>query len=71
MREYQRERNDLQSQVKDLNKRATYHDAHIRLIDAWFTQLLDEISVQIHGVPVVSKGMRSTSCAAKPETDHR
>ncbi|GAM86709.1 hypothetical protein ANO11243_047280 [Dothideomycetidae sp. 11243] len=55
MREYQRERNDLQSQVKDLGRRATYHDDHIRLIDAWFSQLLDEISVLLHGTAVADK----------------
>lgn len=55
MKEYQRERNDLQSQVKDINRRALYHDDHIRLIDSWFSQLLDEISVLANGASVVDK----------------
>jgi len=39
MREYKRERNELESQLAELTKRATYHDNHIRTIDAWFSQV--------------------------------
>lgn len=59
MKEYQRERNDLQSQVKEINRRALYHDDHIRLIDSWFSQLLDEISVLSKGVSIVEQSKYS------------
>ncbi|KAF2157969.1 BRE1-domain-containing protein [Myriangium duriaei CBS 260.36] len=70
MKEYQRERNDLQSQVKDLTRRATYHDDHIRLIDAWFSQLLDEISVLIQGAPVADKSSESFSSSLLGENSN-
>ncbi|KAL1302597.1 hypothetical protein AAFC00_002973 [Neodothiora populina] len=43
MREYKRERNLYEAQVSDLTKRSQHHDDHLRTIDAWFSQLLDEI----------------------------
>ncbi|TKX25995.1 E3 ubiquitin-protein ligase bre1 [Elsinoe australis] len=54
MKEYKRTCKDLESEVKDLSRRATYHDDHIRLIDAWFSQLLDEIQVVVNGTPPVA-----------------
>jgi len=39
MKEFKRERNDLEAQLNDLTKRATWHDDHIRTIDAWFSQV--------------------------------
>ncbi|MCJ1321038.1 E3 ubiquitin-protein ligase bre1 [Xylographa vitiligo] len=45
MQEYKRERNTLESRLNDLAKRAAYHDDHLRAIDAWFAQLLDEVKL--------------------------
>ena len=45
MREYKRQRKDFEEQVNDLQKRCQYHDDHLRTIDAWFAQLLDEVRV--------------------------
>ncbi|SLM39011.1 e3 ubiquitin-protein ligase bre1 [Lasallia pustulata] len=42
MQEYKRERNTLEARLNDLTKRTAYHDDHLRIIDAWFGQLLDE-----------------------------
>lgn len=39
MREYKREKQTLEGQVADLEKRSAYHDDHIRAIDLWFTQV--------------------------------
>ena len=39
MKEYKREKGQLDSQLKDLQKRSMYHDDHIRIIDAWFSQV--------------------------------
>ncbi|KAF1346640.1 BRE1 E3 ubiquitin ligase-domain-containing protein [Delphinella strobiligena] len=47
MREYKRERNLYESQVSELTKRSQHHDDHLRVIDAWFTQLLDEIRIVV------------------------
>ncbi|KAF2218780.1 BRE1 E3 ubiquitin ligase-domain-containing protein [Elsinoe ampelina] len=56
MKEYKRNCKELESNVKDLKSQASYHDDHIRLIDAWFSQLLDEIHVLVSGAPVAEKG---------------
>ncbi|KAH7360917.1 BRE1 E3 ubiquitin ligase-domain-containing protein [Rhexocercosporidium sp. MPI-PUGE-AT-0058] len=45
MLEYKREATSLQSQVKELQKRATDHDDHLRVADQWWTQLLDEVTL--------------------------
>ena len=39
MQEYKRERNTLEAQLNELTKKATFHDEHIRTIDAWFGQV--------------------------------
>ncbi|KAF8428675.1 BRE1 E3 ubiquitin ligase-domain-containing protein [Tirmania nivea] len=43
MLEYKRERNMLENRVEQLDKKATYHDDHIRVMEAWWDQLLDEV----------------------------
>ncbi|RPB16012.1 hypothetical protein P167DRAFT_345183 [Morchella conica CCBAS932] len=43
MMEYKRERNMLETRVEELEKKSTYHDDHLRVIDAWWDQLLDEV----------------------------
>ncbi|PVH73544.1 hypothetical protein DL98DRAFT_50729 [Cadophora sp. DSE1049] len=39
MLEYKREAATFQSQVKELQKRATDHDDHLRVADQWWTQV--------------------------------
>ncbi|KAI9762349.1 MAG: prephenate dehydratase [Chaenotheca gracillima] len=50
MQEYKRERNDLEARLNEQKKRALYHDDHLRVIDAWWRQLLDEVKVLIGDV---------------------
>ena len=45
MQEYKREKNTLESQLKEMRKRSRYHDDHLRAIDSWFKQLIDEVKV--------------------------
>ncbi|KAG9838716.1 BRE1-domain-containing protein, partial [Aureobasidium melanogenum] len=47
MKEYKREKTLYESQVQDLSKRSQYHDDHLRIVDSWFTQLLDEIRILV------------------------
>jgi len=49
MQEYRREKNTLESQLKEMRKKARYHDDHLRIIDSWFQQVVDEVKL-------VSKG---------------
>ena len=39
MQEYKREKNRLEERLRDENRRAEYHDEHLRIIDAWFSQV--------------------------------
>ncbi|KAI9837561.1 MAG: hypothetical protein M1819_007212 [Sarea resinae] len=45
MQEYKRERSTLEGRLAELTKKFTYHDDHLRVIDTWFKQLLDEIKI--------------------------
>ncbi|KAI5290892.1 E3 ubiquitin-protein ligase bre1 [Ascosphaera aggregata] len=47
MHEYKRERNTLETRLKELEITAAYHDDHLRVIDAWLKQLIDEIRVML------------------------
>ncbi|KAI1735595.1 ubiquitin ligase protein BRE1 [Xylaria scruposa] len=49
MLEYKREKNTLEGRLEELDKRSTYHDDHIRVMDAWWIQLLQEVSVLANG----------------------
>ena len=44
MLEYKREKQTLSEQLKDLRRRAVYHDDHLRTINQWFRQLTNEIT---------------------------
>ncbi|KAI1006606.1 E3 ubiquitin-protein ligase [Podosphaera aphanis] len=47
MLEYKREKATLESQLKDVRKRALDHDDHLRIVDAWWAQLLDEVKLLV------------------------
>lgn len=47
MQELRREKDTLESQLKDVQKRALDHDDHLRVVDAWWTQLLDEVKLLV------------------------
>lgn len=49
MREFKREKTTLESQLSEVEKRAAYHDDHIRTLDKWFDQLIDEIKIRTPG----------------------
>ncbi|KAF1829898.1 E3 ubiquitin-protein ligase bre1 [Decorospora gaudefroyi] len=46
MREFKREKATVESQLSELEGRSKYHDDHLRTIDAWFDQLIDEIKLR-------------------------
>ncbi|RDW84747.1 hypothetical protein BP6252_02337 [Coleophoma cylindrospora] len=45
MLEYKREKATLESQLKDIQKRSVDHDKHLRVVDAWWSQVLDEVKL--------------------------
>lgn len=46
MKAYKREKELTETRLEELQKRSTYHDDHIRVIDSWLDQVgfKDEIS---------------------------
>ncbi|KAF9733570.1 BRE1 E3 ubiquitin ligase [Paraphaeosphaeria minitans] len=45
MREYKREKATIESQLAEIENRSQHHDDHLRTIDIWFDQLIDEIKI--------------------------
>jgi E3 ubiquitin-protein ligase BRE1 len=39
MLEYKREKSTLESRLNEFNRRATHHDDHLRIINAWWLQV--------------------------------
>ena len=39
MQEYKRERNNLESRINEMAKQSKYHDEHLMIIDAWFSEV--------------------------------
>lgn len=39
MQEYKREKSILESQLRDVQKKSTDHDDHLRVVDAWWSQV--------------------------------
>ncbi|EMC97159.1 hypothetical protein BAUCODRAFT_106504 [Baudoinia panamericana UAMH 10762] len=45
LKEYKRQKRDLDEQLSEMTKKCRYHDDHLRAVDGFFAQLLDEIRV--------------------------
>ncbi|KAI9818534.1 MAG: E3 ubiquitin-protein ligase bre1 [Pycnora praestabilis] len=58
MQEYKRERNTLEGKLSEMAKKSAYHDDHLRIIDAWFKQVIDEVRLLAGG----SKNADHTLC---------
>ncbi|KAF4302899.1 Zinc finger RING-type protein [Botryosphaeria dothidea] len=43
--EYKRRKADLEERVAELEDKSKFHDDHLRIIDLWFSQLVDEVAV--------------------------
>ncbi|BDD61842.1 E3 ubiquitin-protein ligase bre1 [Monascus purpureus] len=50
MQEYKRDKVSLETRLKEMTKAATHHNDHLRVIDAWFHQLIDEVKLLL-GAP--------------------
>ncbi|KAI0180314.1 ubiquitin ligase protein BRE1 [Hypoxylon sp. FL1284] len=49
MLEYKREKLTLEGQLDETRKRSTHHDDHLRIVDNWWMQLLQEIELLVEG----------------------
>lgn len=47
MQEYSRKAATAESRLEELHKRAVYHDDHIRVVDAWWRQVIEEIELLV------------------------
>ncbi|KAF5536330.1 E3 ubiquitin-protein ligase bre1 [Fusarium musae] len=45
MQEYSRKASTYESRLEELHKRSVHHDDHLRLIDAWWRQVLEEMEL--------------------------
>ncbi|GAB1206922.1 E3 ubiquitin-protein ligase bre1 [Aspergillus pseudonomiae] len=45
MQEYKREKVSLEAKLKEMSKAATRHNEHLRVIDTWYNQLIDEVKL--------------------------
>lgn len=45
MQEYKRDKVSLEAKLKETSKATAYHNDHLRIIDAWYSQLIDEIKL--------------------------
>ncbi|KAL3588630.1 E3 ubiquitin-protein ligase bre1 [Fusarium poae] len=45
MQEYSRKASTYESRLEELHKRSVHHDDHLRIIDAWWRQVLDEMEL--------------------------
>lgn len=59
MLEYKREKATLESELRDIRKRAVNHDDHLRVVDAWWSQLLDEVTLLAKGQTTKSFSMEN------------
>ncbi|KAK9324150.1 BRE1 E3 ubiquitin ligase-domain-containing protein [Lipomyces orientalis] len=53
MQIYRRERDLLQSRVTEIEQRSAYHDDHLRVLELWWDQLLNEVNI-LSGRPLSS-----------------
>jgi hypothetical protein len=47
MQEYSRKAALVESRLEVLHERSMHHDDHLRLIDLWWRQLLDEVALLV------------------------
>ena len=45
MQEYSRKASTAESRLEELHARSIYHDDHLRAVDAWWRQVLEEIEL--------------------------
>ncbi|GKZ22703.1 E3 ubiquitin-protein ligase bre1 [Aspergillus brasiliensis] len=45
MQEYKREKVSLEAKLKEMSKATAYHNDHLRIIDTWYKQLVDEVKL--------------------------
>lgn len=60
MYEYKREKQTLESRLSQMSKAAIHYNDHLRVIDSWFNQLIDEVKVLLGSREVKESGFKSS-----------
>ncbi|KAK9496015.1 BRE1 E3 ubiquitin ligase-domain-containing protein [Lipomyces doorenjongii] len=58
MQIYRRERDLLQTRVSEIEQRSAYHDDHLRVLELWWDQLVNEVNI-LSGKPLCSSNDES------------
>ncbi|KLU87338.1 E3 ubiquitin-protein ligase bre-1 [Magnaporthiopsis poae ATCC 64411] len=66
MLEYRREKTTLESRLEEVTKRSTHHDDHLRVVDQWWLQLLEEVELAAQGS--ISSDLESKEFSALQRT---
>ncbi|KAL4899667.1 hypothetical protein BDW74DRAFT_163096 [Aspergillus multicolor] len=67
MQEYKRDKVSLEAKLKESSKATAYHGDHLRIIDAWYTQLIDEVKLLLGSPDENSKDRSSFQSALQFE----
>ena len=47
MQEYSRRAATAESRLEEIHKRSVHHDDHLRVVDAWWNQVLEEMELLV------------------------
>ncbi|KAL4738665.1 BRE1 E3 ubiquitin ligase-domain-containing protein [Aspergillus similis] len=67
MQEYKRDKVSLEAKLKESAKATAYHGDHLRVIDAWYNQLIDEVKLLLGSTDEDSKDRSSFQSALQFE----
>ncbi|KAL4818259.1 BRE1 E3 ubiquitin ligase-domain-containing protein [Aspergillus spinulosporus] len=67
MQEYKRDKVSLEAKLKESAKATAYHGDHLRVIDAWYSQLIDEVKLLLGSPDEDSKDHSSFKSALQFE----
>ncbi|KAL3432170.1 BRE1 E3 ubiquitin ligase-domain-containing protein [Aspergillus tetrazonus] len=67
MQEYKRDKVSLEAKLKESAKATAYHGDHLRVIDAWYNQLIDEVKLLLGSPDEDSKDRSSFQSALQFE----
>ncbi|KAL5047808.1 hypothetical protein BDW71DRAFT_35619 [Aspergillus fruticulosus] len=67
MQEYKRDKITLEAKLKESAKATVYHGDHLRVIDAWYTQLIDEVKLLLGSADEDGKDRSSFQSALRFE----
>ncbi|KAK6506824.1 hypothetical protein TWF481_005284 [Arthrobotrys musiformis] len=65
MKAYKREKELSETQLEELQKRCIFHDDHVRVVDSWFDQLLDEVRILVDADLVESQSQQNGETPAR------